>query len=122
MPTEEKSYFGIATGSLLIIIAALLWAVDGLIRRNLYTLPPLTIIFLEHLVGLVILFPFVYKYVFKARLSAREWWRVFLVSILSGLLGTLWFTTALLKVNFISFSVVFLLQKMQPFRARAPFC
>jgi drug/metabolite transporter (DMT)-like permease len=29
-------------------------------------------------------------------------------------LGTLWFTTALLKVNFISFSVVFLLQKLQP--------
>jgi drug/metabolite transporter (DMT)-like permease len=29
-------------------------------------------------------------------------------------LGTLWFTTALLKVHFISFSVVFLLQKLQP--------
>jgi DME family drug/metabolite transporter len=33
---------------------------------------------------------------------------------LSGVLGTLWFTTALVKVNFISFSVVFLLQKLTP--------
>jgi len=37
-----------------------------------------------------------------------------LVSVLSGLLGTLWFTTALGKVHFISISVVFLLQKLQP--------
>jgi hypothetical protein len=37
-----------------------------------------------------------------------------IIALLSGLLGTLWFTTALVKVNFISFSVVFLLQKLQP--------
>ncbi len=110
----KKSYLGIASGSLLIIIAACLWALDGLIRRNLYTLTPITIIFFEHLIGLIILFPFVYKYIFKTRMSAREWGLLFLVSILSGLLGTLWFTTALLKVHFISFSVVFLLQKLQP--------
>ncbi|MDA1079642.1 MAG: DMT family transporter, partial [bacterium] len=36
------------------------------------------------------------------------------VALLSGLLGTLWFTAALVKVNFISLSVVFLLQKLQP--------
>ena len=32
----------------------------------------------------------------------------------SGVLGTLWFTTALLKTSFISFSVVYLIQKLQP--------
>src|SRR3989344_1133188 len=105
-----KSY----SGPIFIIIAALLWAVDGVIRRHLYSLPPITIIFLEHLFGLIILFPFVYKYLFKTQFSNREWLLVALISILSGLLGTLWFTTALLKVNFISFSVVFLLQKLQP--------
>ncbi len=104
----------IPIGSLLIITAALLWAVDGVIRRNLYTLPPITIIFFEHLIGLIILTPFVFKYVIKAKLSGREWWLVILIAVLSGLLGTLWFTTALLKVSFISFSVVFLLQKLQP--------
>lgn len=113
--TEEKKLsINVISGPLLIMGAALLWAVDGLIRRHLYSLPPITIIFFEHIVGLIILFPFVYKYVFRARLTKKEWFLVFLVSILSGLLGTLWFTTALLKVHFISFSVVFLLQKLQP--------
>ena len=59
----KKSY----AGPVLIIIAALLWAVDGVIRRNLYILPPITIIFLEHLIGLIILSPFVFKYVLKTQ-------------------------------------------------------
>jgi drug/metabolite transporter (DMT)-like permease len=37
-----------------------------------------------------------------------------LVSLLSGLIGTLFFTKALLATGFISFSVVYLLQKLQP--------
>lgn len=107
---EEKSYIG----PILIIVAAFLWAFDGVIRRNLYILPPITIIFFEHLFGLVILFPFVYKNIFKTKFSKREYFLMIFVAILSGLLGTLWFTTALLQVHFISFSVVYLLQKLQP--------
>src|SRR5437868_14534133 len=107
------------TGPMLIIIAALLWAFDGLIRQRLYTLPPITIIFFEHLIGLVILSPFVYKYVLKTKLTSREWWLLILIATLSGLLGTLWFTTALGKVHFITISVVFLLQKLQPIFAIA---
>ena len=102
------------TGPIFIIIAAFLWAFDGLIRQHLYTLPPITIIFFEHLFGLIILFPFVTKLVLKTRFTKREFWLLVLISILSGLLGTLWFTTALGKVHFISLSVVFLLQKLQP--------
>lgn len=102
------------TGPIFIIIAALLWAFDGLIRQHLYTLPPITIIFFEHLIGLIILSPFVLKYVIRTRLTKREWWLVILIAILSGLLGTLWFTAALGKVHFITISVVFLLQKLQP--------
>ena len=102
------------TGPVLIIVAATLWAFDGLIRQHLYSLPPLTIIFLEHLFGLIILFPFVFKYVLQTKLTKRDWWLLVLISVLSGLLGTLWFTTALGKVHFISISVVFLLQKLQP--------
>jgi len=107
---NKKSYLG----PILIIIAALLWAVDGVIRRNLYDLSPITIIFFEHLIGLIILLPFVYKQVFKTHFSGKDYFLLILIAILSGLLGTLWFTTALLKVHFISFSVVFLLQKLQP--------
>jgi DME family drug/metabolite transporter len=102
------------TGPLLIIIAATLWAFDGVIRRNLYSLPPITIIFFEHLIGLIILLPFAWKLVLKEKIGKREWILLAVIAVLSGLLGTLWFTTALLKVHFISFSVVFLLQKLQP--------
>lgn len=102
------------TGPIFIIIAAFLWAFDGLIRQHLYTLPPITIIFFEHLIGLIILSPFVFKYVLQTRLAKRDWGLIILISVLSGLLGTLWFTTALGKVHFISISVVFLLQKLQP--------
>ncbi len=101
-------------GPALIIIAALLWAFDGVIRRFLYALPPITIISFEHLIGLVILAPFAWKAAIKTRLGKKEWFLVALIAVLSGLLGTLWFTTALLKTNYISFSVVFLLQKLQP--------
>ncbi len=105
-----KSY----SGPIFILIAATLWAFDGLIRQHLYSLPPITIIFFEHLIGLVLLSPFVYKYVFKTKLTPKEWGLIVLIAILSGLFGTLWFTTALGKVHFISISVVFLLQKLQP--------
>ena len=101
-------------GPLLIIIAAVLWAFDGVIRRYLYVLPPITIIFLEHLIGLIILTPFAWHIIKKEKLSRKDFYILIIVAFLSGLLGTLWFTTALLRVHFISFSVVFLLQKLQP--------
>lgn len=101
-------------GPILIITAALLWGIDGVVRRYLYSLPPITIIFFEHLLGTIILLPFLMKSILKVRFSKKEWFLLVLVSLLSGLLGTLFFTTALLKTSFISFSVVFLLQKLQP--------
>src|SRR3989344_929427 len=103
-------------GPLLIVIAASLWAVDGVIRRSLYVLPPVVIVFFEHLVGALILLPFFFKDLFikKIKLGRKEFLAIIFVSLLSGLLGTLWFTTALLQTQFISFSVVYLLQKLQP--------
>ncbi len=101
-------------GPILIVVAALLWGLDGILRRTLGGIPPITIIFFEHLIGFVILFPFVWKIVRIEKVAKKDFWLLILVSILSGLLGTLWFTTALLKTAFISFSVVFLLQKLQP--------
>lgn len=102
------------SGPMFIIIAALLWAFDGVIRRSLYSLPPISIIFFEHLIGALILLPFAFAYFQTTKFTKKEWWMIILVSFLSGLIGTLFFTTALLKVNFISFSVVFLIQKLQP--------
>ncbi|MCX6731177.1 MAG: DMT family transporter, partial [Candidatus Roizmanbacteria bacterium] len=101
-------------GPLLIIIAASLWAVDGIVRRSLYSLPPSVIVFFEHLIGSILLFPIVSKGFKKEKLNAKEWAAIGTVSLFSGLLGTLLFTSALLMTNYISFSVVFLLQKLQP--------
>lgn len=101
-------------GPYLIVLAAILWALDGILRRSLFSLPPIIIVFYEHLIGLLIISPFLFKNIKKISFSKKEWGSLFLVSLLSGLLGTLWFTTALIKVGFISFSVVFLLQKLQP--------
>lgn len=110
MKLQSKIFFG----PFLIICAALLWAFDGVLRRYLYSIPPIHIIFFEHLIGLLILVPFVWRIVLKQRLNKKEFGLLVLVALLSGLLGTLWFTTALLQIHFISFSVVFLLQKLQP--------
>jgi hypothetical protein len=35
---------------------------DGIVRRDLYHLPPVTIVFYEHLLGAVILLPLVLRY------------------------------------------------------------
>lgn len=102
------------TGPALILVAATLWAFDGVLRRSLYSLPPLTIVFFEHLIGAALLVPVAWRSLSQLKLTKKIVGLTLTVSLLSSLLGTLWFTTALLKVNFIAFSVVFLLQKLQP--------
>lgn len=101
-------------GPYLIVFAAVLWGIDGILRRSLFSLPPITIVLYEHLIGAIILAPFLIPKLKSVGLNKKEWGAIFFVSLLSGVLGTLWFTTALVKANFISFSVVFLLQKLQP--------
>ena len=102
------------SGPMLIVLAAVLWGVDGLLRRSLYSLPAITIVFYEHLIGAIIILPFFWRIAKKESLNKKEWGAILLVSLLSGVLGTLFFTLALKQINFISFSVVFLLQKLQP--------
>jgi drug/metabolite transporter (DMT)-like permease len=101
-------------GPLLIFAAAVLWGLDGILRRALYGLPPISIVFFEHMIGLAIIAPFLWKAWKTERLEKKEWYALGVVALLSGVLGTLFFTTALLKVHFIPFSVVFLIQKLQP--------
>ncbi len=101
-------------GPYFIITAAVLWAFDGILRRSLFVLPPITIVFWEHLIGLLIILPFFAPLVAKEKITRKEWYIIGVISLCSGVLGTLFFTTALQRVNFIPFSVVFLLQKLQP--------
>lgn len=106
-------------GPLLIFAAAILWGLDGILRRSLYGLPPITIVFLEHVIGLILISPFLIRAWKNETLTKNEWFSLGVVALLSGVLGTLFFTIALLKVNFIPFSVVFLIQKLQPIFALA---
>lgn len=101
-------------GSLLIIIAAFLWAVDGLLRRSLYSLPSSTLIFFEHIVGLLLIAPFAYKSFRKAVFYKKDKIAFFTVSLLSWVIGTLFFTMALAAVGYIPMSVAILIQKLQP--------
>jgi DME family drug/metabolite transporter len=106
------------TGPALIATAAILWALDGMIRRSLFTLPATTIVFFEHLIGVALILPFVWPWlrdeVLKGKVERKVWGRAAVVALFSSVLGTLWFTMALSMVNFIPFSVVFLIQKLQP--------
>lgn len=102
-------------GSLAVIGAAVLWSLDGLLRRHLFHLPPTVIVFWEHLLGFAILFPLFLRYrkTFPP-LSRTQWKAIILVAALSGVLGTVFYTAALGSIHFIPFSVVVLLQQTQP--------
>lgn len=102
-------------GSIAVVTAALLWSVDGLLRRQLFTLPPSVVVFWEHAIGFLVLLPFLIA-TFKGlkELTKRQWSAIVLVSLLSGVVGTLLYTAALFKVQFIPFSVVVLLQQLNP--------
>lgn len=100
---------------LLIIFAALLWSLDGILRRELRTIPAATLVMLEHSVGLLLFLPFAPRTIPKLRnISRKEWGILFAVSIIGGVLGTCFYTIALSKVQFIQYTVVVLLQQTQP--------
>ncbi len=100
---------------LLIILAAILWSLDGLLRQNLYSLPPELVVFLEHLLGSLILLPIVFKkWKSWKNLSSRTWYSVGAIALFGGTLGTIAYTAALGNVQYISLSVVVLLQQLQP--------
>ena len=103
-----------AKGSIFIVAAAFLWGLDGILRRSLFTLPASVIVFYEHLIGAILILPFTLRALRTEKLTKKTLGALIWIALLSGLIGTLLFTAALTKVNFISFSVVFLLQKLQP--------
>ncbi len=100
---------------LFIILAAILWSLDGLLRRGLYSLPPIIVVLYEHIIGLILLSPFLISKLPKLKKLKRKELLVFLwIATLSGIGGTLMYTKALGQINYIQFSVVVLLQQLQP--------
>ncbi|HLL60965.1 MAG TPA: DMT family transporter, partial [Candidatus Nitrosocosmicus sp.] len=102
-------------GYIFVIIASLIWSFDGILRINLYTLPPAVVVFYEHLFGLIILLPLFYKWSKDLKkMSRKEWLAIIIVALLSGALGTIFYTAALGQVKYIQYSIVVLLQQLEP--------
>lgn len=102
-------------GPLFIILASVLWSLDGLLRRSLYVLPPLIIVFWEHFIGFLLLLPLLFpKWKQIRALNPKVWGAFAWVTLLSSILGTILYTAALGKINFLQFSVIVLLQQLQP--------
>lgn len=99
-----------------VIIAASLWAVDGIVLRpSLYSLPVPLVVLVESAIVAILLTPFFIKR-FSAlkNLKTKDWIAFTGVALLGGAVGTMAITKALFYVNFVNLSVVILLQKLQP--------
>ena len=94
-------------GPLFIAIAAFLWAIDGVLRISLYSLPPAVVVFYEHVFGFVVLLLISFKW-FKdlKKMTKKEWLAIGFVALFSGALGTIFYTAALGKVNFLPYSFI----------------
>ncbi len=102
-------------GPLFVVIAALLWSFDGVLRVGLYTLPPSVVVFYEHLLGIIVLLFLAPKWLPDLKkMTKKEWIAITLVALFSGALGTIFYTAALGQINYIQYSVVVLLQQLQP--------
>jgi drug/metabolite transporter (DMT)-like permease len=101
---------------LLVLIAAALWAVDGIVLRpSLYSLPVPLVVLVESSIVAIFLTPFFVKKFSSLRyLKKKDWLAFFGVALLGGAIGTMAITKALFYVNFVNLSVVILLQKLQP--------
>src|SRR3990167_5966758 len=103
-------------GPWLIVIAAMLWAVDAPFRKFLTDdLPSTTIVLMEHIVIGVLVLLFLFKYLSEFKnLSWKEWLAVAFIGLGGSALATVFFTQSFRYVNP---SVAILLQKVQPFIA-----
>jgi drug/metabolite transporter (DMT)-like permease len=102
-------------GAVLVGIGALLWATDAVFRTDaLKEISPAQVVFLEHLIALTALLPFILiRYSSKKwrTLSRGDWIRVIIVGVGSSALATLLFTSSFRHINP---SITILLQKLQP--------
>ena len=91
--------------ALAVILAAILWSFDGILRQSLYTLPSFLIVALEHLIGAIIFLPLLLKgWKEVSDLHQRGWIYVLWISVCGGILGTFFYTP-------IFFGFYYLLQK-----------
>ena len=84
-------------------------------RQNLYSLPSIVIVFSEHALGFLVTLPWLIQNRKQIQsLSNKTWLSIFWIALFGGIMGTLFYTKALSYIQYINFSVVVLLQKLQP--------
>jgi drug/metabolite transporter (DMT)-like permease len=99
-----------------VIIAAVLWGIDGIVLRpSLFTLPVTLVVFIESAIVALILSPFFIKKLNEIKLLSKKDLLAFIgVALFGGAIGTMAITKALFYVNFVNLSIVILIQKLQP--------
>jgi len=107
-----------ALGAWAIMLAALFRSLDWIfLRPQFYTLPAVVVVFLEHILGFLVLLPWLVKRRWKIKvLSRNDWFAIIGVSVLGGLIGTVFITKAFFAAfgGQITLATVILLQKLQP--------
>lgn len=103
-------------GPLFIIIAALLWSFDGVLRISIYTVPAAVIVFYEHVLGAILMLLIAPLWIKELKkMTRKEWIAMVIVALFSGALATLLYTSALAQIQYVQYSVVILLQQqLQP--------
>ncbi|PIR92450.1 hypothetical protein COU01_01650 [Candidatus Falkowbacteria bacterium CG10_big_fil_rev_8_21_14_0_10_44_15] len=101
-----------------IIVAVLLWSMDGvIIRPKLYTLSAGLVVFLEHAFDFIVLAPFIWLGWRRIKnLTTKDWGSLLWICVFGGLIGTIMITKAFFAAvnGEVTFATVILLQKLQP--------
>lgn len=100
-----------------IISATAIRASDIIFRQNLFSLPSIVVVFLEHGIWFCILLGLYFRYSRELlHITRRQLGAIVRTGVFAGMLATLLYTSGLVLVSFASFSVVVLLQQLQPIR------
>ena len=118
---SSSSIVGKNSGAFFVAFAAVLWSLDGIVRAGLRNpssslfMASINVVFWEHFLGFLLILPFaIWKRKELAKLNLKDWAIFAAIGLFASVLGTLFYTAALGQIFFVSFSVVVLLQKLQP--------
>lgn len=104
------------SGVLAVTLSAILWGFDGVVLTpRLAGIDIVLIVFLLHAIPFVLMNLFLFRETKKLKtLTKKDWFYFGLVALFGGALGTICIVKALISVQFMPFSIVILLQKLQP--------
>jgi drug/metabolite transporter (DMT)-like permease len=114
--SKFPSKLQVSVGGFLIVLATLLWATDLFCRRDLLQkLDPVSLVWLEHLIVLVIMSPLFLSSLFQLfKLNRSYFFSLLFIGVVGSGLGTVAFSFAFGTINPV---IPIILQKLQPFVA-----